>query len=300
MQTTSTILMVRPAKFAFNTETATNNQFQKATDQAQVNEKAIEEFDRYVELLRRNGIEVIVVQDTAEPHTPDSIFPNNWFSTHATGELVLYPMFAPNRRQERKEAVLDYLRNDYKPKKTIDLTHYEEKGLFLEGTGSMIIDHNKKVVYACRSPRTDETVFNDFCHQMQMQPLLFSSKDSQGQPIYHTNVMLAIGEKMAVICSESITDKQEKESVLSSLKNAGKEIVDISQEQVKEFAGNMLEVQNKRKKTFLIMSARAKKSLTNAQISQIEKYDTILAPDLAIIETNGGGSARCMLAEIFK
>lgn len=300
MQTTSTILMVRPAKFAFNTETAANNQFQKATDQAQVNEKAIEEFDRYVELLRQNGIEVIVIQDTAEPHTPDSIFPNNWFSTHATGELVLYPMFAPNRRQERKEAVLDYLKKDYIPKKTIDLTHYEEEGLFLEGTGSMIIDHNKKVVYACRSPRTDEKVFNDFCHQMQLQPLLFSSMDSQGQPIYHTNVMLTIGEKLAVICSESITDKQEKEKVLSSLKNAGKEIVDISQEQVKEFAGNMLEVQNKQGKSFLIMSASAKKSLTDAQIKQIEKYDTILAPDLAIIETNGGGSARCMLAEIFK
>lgn len=300
MQNANKILMVRPANFGFNAETAANNYFQQATDQTNVNAQALEEFDNYVKLLRDNGIEVIVIQDTLEPHTPDSIFPNNWFSTHASGELVLYPMFAPNRREERKPAVLEYLKNEYKPAKIIDFTHYENKNEFLEGTGSLIIDHKNKTVYACRSQRTSEKVLVDFSEKMGMKYVLFDAVDGNGQLIYHTNVMLTIGDKIAVVCLSAIKNKSEKDTLVSSLQSAGKEIVDISHEQVNHFAGNMLEVHNADGKSFLIMSQSAKKSLTREQIRQIEQYDTILAPNLTIIETNGGGSARCMLAEIFK
>lgn len=299
MQTTNKLLMVRPANFGFNTETAQNNYFQQATDQSHVNAQAVEEFDNYVALLRDNGIEVVVIQDTATPHTPDSIFPNNWFSTHASGELVLYPMFAPNRRQERKEAVLEYLKKEYKPTQIIDFTPYETENEFLEGTGSMIIDHKNKVVYACRSQRTSEKVLADFCEKMGMKYVVFDAVDANGQLIYHTNVMLTIGEKIAVICLSAIKNEAEKDTVISSLQRAGKEIVDISHEQVNHFAGNMLEVRNAAGKSFLVMSQSAKESLSMQQKNKIEQNCTILAPHLTIIETNGGGSARCMLAEIF-
>ena len=300
MQTTNKLLMVRPANFGFNAETAQNNYFQQATDQSHVNAQAVEEFDNYVALLRDNGIEVVVIQDTATPHTPDSIFPNNWFSTHASGELVLYPMFAPNRRQERKDAVLEYLKKAYNPTQIIDFTPYEAENEFLEGTGSMIIDHKNKVVYACRSQRTSEKVLADFCEKMGMKYVVFDAVDANGQLIYHTNVMLTIGEKIAVVCLSAIKNKAEKDTVISSLQRAGKEIVDISHEQVNHFAGNMLEVRNAAGKSFLVMSQSAKESLSEKQKDQIEQYCAILAPDLTIIETNGGGSARCMLAEIFK
>lgn len=299
MQTASNVLMVRPANFGFNAQTAENNYFQQKTVRQDVHAFAAEEFDRYVQLLRDHRIEVVVIQDTLDPHTPDSIFPNNWFSTHETGELVLYPMFAPNRRQERKPAVLDYLKKTCKPERIIDLTHYEQENEFLEGTGSMVIDHKQKIVYACRSERTSETVLKDFCDQMNFNYILFDAFDSIGHPIYHTNVMLTIGEKLAVICSSAIENPKERNIILSRLQDTGKEIIDITKEQVNRFAGNMLEVRNSENESFLIMSGSAKKSLLPGQINRLSAYTTILAPELIVIETNGGGSARCMLAEIF-
>ena len=298
-QNASKVLMVRPAHFGFNEQTAGNNYFQQATDQSTVNEQAIKEFDAYVELLRSNGIEVVFVQDTETPHTPDSIFPNNWFSTHASGELVLYPMFAENRRQERKPAVLEYLNNTYKPYQTFDLSEWESKNLFLEGTGSLILDHKAKIAYACRSPRTSDEVLRDFCNKMGFTALIFDSVDGKGNPIYHTNVMLTIADKYIVICADSIKNDNERKAVLDSFIRNGKEIIEISHEQVNNFAGNMMELVNKDGESLLIMSARAKDSLKSEQIENITKYSRIVAPDLEIIETNGGGSARCMIAEIF-
>lgn len=291
--------MVRPAHFGFNEQTAKNNYFQQATDQSTVNDQAIQEFDNYVQLLRDNGVEVVVIQDTDTPHTPDSIFPNNWFSTHRTGELVLYPMFAENRRQERKPAALDYLNNTYQPTQIIDLTGWESKNLFLEGTGSLILDHKARIAYACRSPRTSDEVLADFCEKMNFTPIMFNSVDGNGKPIYHTNVMLTIGSQYVIICADSIANAEERKRVLDSFTQNGKEIIEISHEQVNNFAGNMMELNNKKGESLLIMSARAKSSLTSEQVARIEKYSRIVAPDLHIIETNGGGSARCMIAEIF-
>lgn len=292
--------MVRPASFAYNTQTSDNNYFQHSTDQTTVNAQAIEEFDRYVQMLRNNQIEVVVIQDTLEPHTPDSIFPNNWFSTHKTGELVLYPMYAPNRREERKEAVLNYLNTKYRPTRIINLSHWETKGEFLEGTGSMILDHSQKIVYACRSLRTSEKVLKDFCTQMNFNYLLFDGIDKGGNPIYHTNVMMSIGEKMAIVCLDAIPKSTDKKKVVSKLQHAGKEIVEISHDQMNRFAGNILEVRNLKNKSIMIMSQSARDAFNNPQIKQIEKYSSILSLPIDIIESNGGGSARCMIAEIFQ
>lgn len=292
--------MVRPASFAYNTQTSDNNYFQHSTDQTTVNAQAIEKFDRYVQMLRNNQIEVVVIQDTLEPHTPDSIFPNNWFSTHKTGELVLYPMYAPNRREERKEAVLNYLNTKYRPTRIINLSHWETKGEFLEGTGSMILDHSQKIVYACRSLRTSEKVLKDFCTQMNFNYLLFDGIDKGGNPIYHTNVMMSIGEKMAIVCLDAIPKSTDKKKVVSKLQQAGKEIVEISHDQMNRFAGNILEVRNLKNKSIMIMSQSARDAFNNPQIKQIEKYSSILSLPIDIIESNGGGSARCMIAEIFQ
>ncbi|NCD15076.1 MAG: amidinotransferase, partial [Bacteroidia bacterium] len=215
MQTTSKLLMVRPARFAFNEETAQNNYFQQPSGSESVAEKALEEFDTFVRLLRANDVDVTVVQDSPEPWTPDSIFPNNWFSSHLTGELVLYPMFAPNRRQERKREVLELLRRKMNHRKVVDLTPWEEEGEFLEGTGSMIFDRDRGVAYCCRSPRTSEKVLAEFCSRMNYDALLFDAVDAQGNAIYHTNVMMEVGTQVAVICLEAIRDEGEQRKVVS-------------------------------------------------------------------------------------
>lgn len=299
MQTTSKILMVRPARFAFNEETAKNNYFQQKTEQKKVAEKALDEFDAFVSLLRSNDVDVIVIQDTEEPWTPDSIFPNNWFSSHISGELVLYPMFAENRRQERKPNVLDYLRRKMNHTKLINLTSWEEKGEFLEGTGSMIFDRDKRIAYACRSPRTSEKVLQDFCSQMNFDAVVFDAFDKNDNLIYHTNVMMEVGTQVAIVCLESIKDEKEREKVVSRLNSTGKVIVEISLDQVEHFAGNMLELKSRNGKPLMIMSAEARESLTMKQETIISTYNKILSPELTTIETNGGGSARCMIAEIF-
>ena len=299
MQTAKKILMVRPAHFAYNEETAKNNYFQQKPSLSNLNEKALQEFDNFVDTLRSNKIEVIVVQDTIDPHTPDSIYPNNWFSTHSTGELVLYPMFAENRRFERKAKVLETIEDHYRAHKVIDLTEWESKNRFLEGTGSMILDHNNRIVYACRSERTDDIVFEEFYTKMNSEPELFNAYDEHGKIIYHTNVMLSIGERFAVICAESITDEKRRASVINRLKNSKKEIIEISFVQMRSFCANILEVRNSENENCLIMSETAKKAFTDEQKEILEHHCKIISSPLNNIEQVGGGSARCMIAEIF-
>ncbi len=299
MQTTSKLLMVRPARFAFNEETAQNNYFQQPSGSESVSGNALEEFDAFVRLLRANDVDLTVVQDSPEPWTPDSIFPNNWFSSHITGELVLYPMFAANRRKERKREVLDLLRRKMNHRKVVDLTPWEEEGEFLEGTGSMIFDRDRGVAYCCRSPRTSEKVLAEFCSRMNYDALLFDAVDAQGNAIYHTNVMMEVGTQVAVICLEAIRDEGEQRKVVSRLTAAGKIIVEITLDQMNHFAGNMLEIKSRGGEPLMVMSASARKALTPDQERTITTFTRILSSDLGTIEANGGGSARCMLAEIF-
>lgn len=291
--------MVRPARFAFNEETAKNNYFQQKTEQSTVPEKALAEFDAFVKLLRANDVDVIVVQDTPEPWTPDSIFPNNWFSSHVSGELVLYPMFAENRQAERKPEIMDLLHRKMNHTKVVDLTGWEKKNEFLEGTGSMIFDREKRITYACRSPRTSEKVIKDFCSQMNFDAVVFDSYDQNDNLIYHTNVMMEVGSQLAIVCLESIKNEKEREKVVSKLTETGKVIVDITLDQVNQFAGNMIELKSRNGRPLMVMSAQARAALTSEQEKTISTYTKIVSPDITTIETNGGGSARCMIAEIF-
>ncbi|MBQ3291024.1 MAG: amidinotransferase [Mogibacterium sp.] len=299
LQTTDKVLMVRPAVFGFNVETAVNNAFQKKGAGADIPESGLRETDAYIKLLKKNGIDVVAVTDTAEPYTPDSVFPNNWFSTHDDGTLVLYPMFAENRRMERKPAVLEAIRANFDLKRTVDLTHYEADGLFLEGTGSMVLDRVNKIVYACKSPRTNETVLEDFCCRLGYTPLVFEAFDENGMQVYHTNVVMHVGSEIAVVCMESITDPGQRAKVRESLESTGKTIVEISFDQMNHFAGNMLELHNKKGESFLIMSLTAYRSLSAEQIAFLESGMKLITPALECIEENGGGAARCMLAELF-
>lgn len=299
MQTTAHILMIKPVAFDFNAETAVNNAFQQTGSNNNAQEKAEAEFDGFVQKLSAAGIDVTVVQDTPEPHTPDSIFPNNWISFHADGSLVLYPMYAVNRRAERKQHVLDAVAAKFAVKNTIDFTDSENEDHFLEGTGSMVLDRENKIAYACLSPRTDETVFEDWCRMMHYTPCSFYSVDEKGGEIYHTNVMMCVADNYVVICLDSIRDAAERKHVTNTILNSGKQIIEISYSQMNRFAGNMLQVQNKNGQRYLVMSSQAYHALTPEQIKQLESYNPIIHSDLTTIETNGGGSARCMMAEVF-
>lgn len=307
--------MIRPVRFSYNSQTAVNNAFQESGIPEELSQRqALKEFDAYVEMLRNEGIEVMVVEDTATPHTPDSIFPNNWLSLHSAEELadvgsrvaVLYPMFAENRRAERRQDIIEALTGADAPScasaALLDLTSYEKRNLFLEGTGSLILDRNEHLAYACQSPRTCEEVLEEWSSKMGYDYFLFHAEDMNGNPIYHTNVMMSVGEQLAVVCLDAITDIEERMSLIELLEESDKEIVEISLEQMNEFAGNMLQLHTVKEgelKYIMVMSARAKDSLDQDQIEAIEKYCKIVAPDLEFIERNGGGSARCMLAEIF-
>ncbi|MEZ7953802.1 MAG: arginine deiminase-related protein [Bacteroidales bacterium] len=302
MQTTSKVLMVRPVRFGFNEQTAGNNSFQKRGYELSAQEMALEEFDNFVSLLRANNVEVVVVEDTPEPHTPDSIFPNNWFSTHASGELILYPMCAPNRRLERKEGVLTVIKEigeRGKMRRIVDLTHWEKENLFLEGTGSLIFDRKNRIVFACRSPRCDIAVLEELCEKIDYEFLDFGAYDREGSPIYHTNVMMCVGEKFVVACLDSITNIDERTEFISFVEDCDKELIEITIDQMEQFAGNMLQLRSTDGEPLLIMSATAKRSLTTNQLESLISYCKIISPELESIETNGGGSARCMLAEIF-
>lgn len=302
MQSTDTVLMIAPVAFGFNAETAQNNYFQVNAQNAETQIKALAEFNNFVEKLKSKGINVITIKDTLEPHTPDSIFPNNWISMHQDGRIVLYPMCAVNRRWERRNDILKMLQKDFRVKEIIDLSHPEQENLFLEGTGSMIFDHDHKLAYGSVSLRLDEKLFLDFCDKFGFRPIVFHSyQTANGKrlPIYHTNVMMCVAEQFVVICLDCIDNETERKNVANTILNSGKEIIEISESQMQQFAGNMLQVQNPEGNKFLVMSQSAYQSLTPVQISNIEKYSEIIYSDLETIETNGGGSARCMLAEVF-
>jgi len=290
--------MIEPVNFGFNAETAVNNTFQVNTNN-NVQEKALQEFNDFVSLLRNNKVDVTVIPDTADPFTPDSIFPNNWISFHEDGTVFLYPMFADNRRKEKKQHIIDELKEKFFVLQINDLSDYEQKDLFLEGTGSMVLDRDNKIAYACLSPRTNIDVLNEFCRLANYEAVSFFSKDMNGVDIYHTNVMMCVADRFAVICLESIPDEKERTSVVEHLSATNKELIDISLDQLNHFAGNMLQVSNESGELFLVMSAQAFSSLTKDQIRRIENYNRILHSSLDTIETSGGGSARCMMAEVF-
>jgi len=304
-QITNTILMIRPVAFRMNEQTAVNNFFQEDIDleNAKVNEKAQQEFDVFVEKLRHVGVNVIVEDDKVELDTPDSIFPNNWVTFHENGDIALYPLFAKNRRKERREDVIERIESEgFKIKNIIDYTDAENEGVYLESTGSLILDRVNEKAYCALSPRADEQMVIEFCEDFEFTPVIFKayqSLDGKRAAIYHTNVMMCLGENFSVICLDTIDDATEKKNVVNHLKNDGKEIIAITEAQMHNFAGNMLQVRGANDKKYLVMSAAAHKSLTEAQVSAIEKHSEILSTDLTTIETCGGGSARCMMAEIF-
>lgn len=304
-QTTNTILMIRPISFRMNEQTAVNNYFQEDLDMknAEINQRAQSEFDTFVARLRDVGVNVVVEQDDRELDTPDSIFPNNWVSFHENGDVALYPMFAENRRKERREEVLDHLEaNGFKIENIVDYTSAEGDGYFLEGTGSIIMDRENRKAYCALSPRADEELFIEFCEDFEYTPIVFVANqtvDGKRLPIYHTNVMMCVAETFAVICLDCIDDKQDRKNVVKHLKQDRKEIIEISEQQMAQFAGNMLQVRGKDNKRYLVMSKAAHSSLTPMQISKISMHCDILCSDLETIETCGGGSARCMMAEVF-
>ena len=305
-QTTNSILMIRPVAFRMNEQTAVNNYYQKVlenTTPATVNAKAQQEFDAFVDKLRKVGVNVIVVDDTLEPDTPDSIFPNNWISFHENGDVTLYPMFAENRRLERREDVLEKLEEEgFIINEIMDYTSAEEDGFFLEGTGSILLDRDNAKAYCALSPRADEELFIEFCEDYDLAPVIFEAfqtVNGERKLIYHTNVMMCLGETFAVICADCIDDKKERKMVLDNLKADEKDIILIAEDQMNNFAGNMLQVKGKDDKRYLVMSNSAHQSLTKAQLQKIEQHCEIISSSLDTIEACGGGSARCMMAEVF-
>ena len=303
-QITDTVLMIRPVRFRTNEETIVNNYFQKGINitQEEINRKAQQEFDMLVQKLKEVGVHVIQVEDIYEQDTPDSIFPNNWISFHNNGDVAIYPMFAENRRRERREDILDIVEEaGFEIENVFDYTEAENEGIFLEGTGAMVLDRIHRKAYCALSPRASEELFIEFCEDFEYTPVIFRAfqkTDGELKPIYHTNVMMALGRTFAIVCLDTIEDKNELKNVLNHLKEDKKEIITISREQVDYYAGNMLEVKGK-EHSYLVMSQTAYQSLTPQQIEAIERHTQILYSDLSTIEICGGGSARCMLAEVF-
>ena len=304
-QTTNTILMIRPVNFRMNEQTAINNYFQEEIDlkNAEINAKAQEEFDAFVEKLRAVGVNVIVENDDVTLDTPDSIFPNNWVSFHENGDVALYPMFAENRRRERREEVINRLEKEgFTINNIVDYTSAEDEGVFLEGTGSLLLDRVNRKAYCALSPRADESLFIEFCEDFEFTPVVFTANQTvEGKrlPIYHTNVMMCLAETFAVICLDTIDDKKERKNVVKHLEQDGKQIIKITEAQMHQFAGNMLQVRSEDDKLYLVMSQSAHDSLTTEQIKKIEAHCPIVSSSLETIETCGGGSARCMMAEGF-
>ena len=304
-QITNVLLMIRPVAYRMNEQTAVNNYFQDNLNLSDVviNAKAQKEFDVFVVKLREVGVTVIVEDDIKEMETPDSVFPNNWISFHENGDVGLYPMFAENRRRERREDILVSLEKEgFIIKDLIDYTTAEEEGLFLEGTGSLILDRVNQKAYCALSPRADEDLVIEFCEDFEFTPVIFNANQTvhgKRLPIYHTNVLMALGENIAVICLDSIDSKSEKKMVIQNLKEDGKELVKISEDQMQQFAGNMLQVKGANDQNYMVMSTAAFKSLNPEQITIIEKRGPIVHSDLGTIEACGGGSARCMMAEVF-
>lgn len=301
-QTTSTILLIKPAHFTFNLQTAASNSFQQSVlkTETEIMQEVLLEFENFATTLTHKGIDVIVENDTEKPIKPDAIFPNNWISFHSDGTIVLYPMFAKNRRLERRMEIVERIKQQFHFSKIIDLSHYEKEGKFLEGTGSIVFDHVNSTAYACLSPRTNKELFEQYCKMIQYKPIYFYALDHSGKEIYHTNVMMCIAEKFAVVCLDSISNNEEKKQVADNLTASGHELIPISLQQMNQFAGNMLSLNTSSMQPILIMSQSAYNSLTNEQILVIEQHTEIIPMQINTIETIGGGSARCMIAEIFK
>lgn len=302
VQGTNRILMIRPANFGFNHETAKNNYFQNKAALAthkNANAKAIVEFDRFVKKLRAAGVSVDIWEDRNKPAKPDAIFPNNWVSFHQDNSVGLYPMKAISRRKERDPNLVKWIKEQYQVDKLVDFTAFEKENIFLEGTGSLILDRVSKVAYACLSPRTDEVLMDRFCKAFGFKKRIFSAVDQKGKDIYHTNVMMAMGNSFVVICKESIRNEKEWEVLVKQFKKNKKDIIDISYKQMNKFAGNMLLLLDDKGKNIIVMSTRAYKSLTLKQLHQLKKHGQILHSDIRTIEDLGGGSVRCMMAEVF-
>ena len=298
---TDTVLMIRPVLFGFNRQTAATNIFQLygKADPSAIQQAAHREFDKFVFLLKQAGIDVIVVDDTTEPHTPDSIFPNNWLSTHHHGMMVMYPMLAPNRRLERRSDILDLLNSRFHFRNILDLSYFEQQKKFLEGTGSLVLDRRNKIAYAAISPRTDIDALNEFCHELHYRPVTFTTRVMNGIPVYHTNVVMAIGTVTAVVCTSAFEFPDQAETILDELDAGGYEVIDLSEKQMLSFAGNMLLVKNKSGEKFWVMSERAFESLGEKQKEALNADGGFLFSPLETIEHYGGGSARCMMLEIF-
>lgn len=301
-QLASAVLMIRPARFESNPLTAESNRFQVSQEASpeQQQRSAVAEFEALGRMLEENGVTVIRIDDTAEPHTPDSIFPNNWVSFHADGTVVLYPMEAANRRTERRHDIIDSLSRDhgFQVSEIMDFSSHENEGHYLEGTGSMVLDRVNRIAYACLSSRTHLDVLGEFAQRMDYDIIAFDAVDKDGTAIYHTNVLMNVGESLAVICADTITRPDQREAVLQRLAETGHEIVMLTHEQLEAFAGNMLELRAASGERLIAMSTRARESLTTGQIDTIEKYATIVNADIHTIEDSAGGSVRCMLAEI--
>lgn len=296
-QTTSTLLMIRPVGFDFNEQTASTNAFQRsASSREDAQERALREFNQLARLLREHGVSVLIIDDTIEPHTPDSIFPNNWISTHDDGMIVLYPMHAVNRRFERRADIIRELTEQFMVTEILDLSVAETDGKFLEGTGSMVLDRESRICYACLSPRTDKDLLHAFCNRMGYEMMAFHATDKAGNPIYHTNVIMCVGQSFMIICMEVIPNAEEQHQIRQS---TSKSIIEITRDQMNHFAGNMLEVRNEQGESLLVMSSAAYHALHPEQITELEKHAHIIHSPIQTIEDHGGGSVRCMLAEVF-
>ncbi|WP_179354595.1 citrulline utilization hydrolase CtlX [Winogradskyella vidalii] len=304
-QTTNTILMIRPISFRMNEQTAVNNYFQEELNikNAEINAKAQQEFDELVAKLQAVGINVIIEEDDKLNDTPDSVFPNNWVSFHNNGDVAKYPMFAENRRRERRDEIFIRLEKEgFRIENIVDYTSAEHEEIFLEGTGSVILDRDNRKAYCALSARADEELFIEFCEDFEYSPIIFTAYqtvENERLPIYHTNVMMCLAETFAVVCLDAIDDKKERKNLIKHLKQDGKEIISISEAQMHQFAGNMLQLKGKDEQLYLIMSTAAHKSLTPNQVTILEKYGPIISSSLETIEKCGGGSARCMIAEVF-
>ncbi len=296
------ILMVQPSNFGYNSETAKNNAFQKKgkhLSSSEIQKTALKEFKKAVNKIRKAKIDVLVVKDSKAPKKPDAVFPNNWLSTHRDGTVVTYPMYSKKRRHERNPTFIQKLEKHFTVRKQIQLEAFEDAEMFLEGTGSMILDRDNKIAYACQSERTDPIVFNNFCQSMGYKPCLFTALDKSKQPIYHTNVMMSVGTDFVMICSKTIRKKKERKRVLKQLKKTGKKVIEISYKQMISFACNTLQVRNKKGKRYLLMSSTAYSSLDKKQLKQLKSITNVLHCTIPTIEYFGGGSLRCMVAEIF-
>ena len=301
-QLASTVMMIRPARFESNPLTAASNRFQGKSSSSPEDQHdiALREFDGLAAALREAGVEVIVVDDTVEPHTPDAIFPNNWISMHADGRVVLYPMEAENRRTERRHDIIDYLDKHARRQVTevVDLSAHEHAGHFLEGTGSMVLDRVNRVAYACVSSRTHLDPLGEFAQRMGYDVVAFDAVDGGGVPIYHTNVLMNVGEQLAVICAEAIPRDEQRNAVLARLRETGHDILELTYAQLDAFAGNMLELRNNNGERVLAMSQQAYDSLNEEQRATLAANARIVRAPLDNIESSAGGSVRCMLAEV--